>query len=364
MSITEHISEILNLQRSYSSANTTEMRERGILVRRTLPNELKNLKKPICDRAGIDQTDFLVQGKDGAGLKSEIPWVRFSSKLRSPKATSGWYVVLLFRRDGAGVYLALAHGSTNFAGGSFVSRSDAELFQLMSWARERVPREVLLRSDITSEVELAAEGELGASYEKSCVLARYYPIESIPSDSSIEDDILMMAGLLGQLFSEETLGKSPLSINPDITDAIQALSKIARPRTASGQGFALTSEERRSVELRAMEVATHLLISMGFTVKDVSINSSFDLLASRDGETIKVEVKGTTGLPSSILLTSNEVDLHRNESPKNALIVVHDIALKKTASGPMSSGGTVKSWIPWHIEEHRLKPTAYVYNLS
>ena len=363
MTLREDLERTISLQNQYSSSNTPEMQERGIHIRNGIPGHLRGIRHKISDATGVALSDLLIEGRDATGLKAEVPWVRLASRTRSPRATAGWYVVLLFRKDGAGVYLALAHGSTHFSGGSFVSRSSSELADLMSWARQRLPSELNDREDLTSSVTLAARRGLGQAYEKSCVFALFYAAGKVPDDQSIHSDLLMMGSLLGQLYLAENLGQSPLSENPEVMAARLAIEQIAKPNASPQQGFSLTSAERKAVEIQAMKLAVELLSSFGYTSKDVSLTSSFDLLATKPDAQIKVEVKGTTGAARSILLTANEVELHRNESPQNALIVVHDINLQRTNNGPVCSGGRVKYWIPWHVEDSQLTPTAYSYKL-
>ena len=69
-----------------------------------------------------------------------------------------------------------------------------------------------------------------------------------------------------------------------------------------------------AIEQRAMTMSKAWLEAAGFSVTDTSKNSSFDFLAVKDQEELKVEVKGTTAQEvSSFFMTRNEVTLHRTE---------------------------------------------------
>ena len=70
----------------------------------------------------------------------------------------------------------------------------------------------------------------------------------------------------------------------------------------------------RAAASEAIQVASYKAI-------DVSQKESYDLLAIAEHETLKVEVKGTTGGSESILLTGNEVKLHQSSYPLNALVL-------------------------------------------
>lgn len=358
------VAEVLELQAAYSSSNTSEMGRRGDLIRNVIPVSWEQCRPALVQATGLKNEDLLIEGRDGTGLKSRVPWVRFASKAASPSATAGWYVVLLHRRDGAGAYLALAHGSTQFDGGAFIARSDEELARLMAWGRAALSERLAIDPTLVYEVRLGAKATLALAYEKSCLAAYYYPMASIPSDAAIQRDMLVLADLLGRLYRAERLGLAPHSPSPDVRDADEAINGIAKPSAPSiGQGFTLTAPERRAVEIRAMGLASAYFQSKGFSIKDVSATESFDLLATQGSQVVSVEVKGTTGSVSAILLTSNEVELHKREYPENALVVVHGIELTHRGEAILASGGSIEIWMPWLVDDDRLKGIAFKYSL-
>lgn len=128
-----------------------------------------------------------------------------------------------------------------------------------------------------------------------------------------------------------------------------------------GRGFGLTARERKCVEERAMKVATTFLRKRGYQVEDVSARNPFDLRAKRGRRELKIEVKGTTGHGAEILLTKNEVELHRLCHPANMLIVVHSIGLKRHKSNPTATGGEIRKKSPWKIDDANLAPIAFSY---
>jgi hypothetical protein len=62
-----------------------------------------------------------------------------------------------------------------------------------------------------------------------------------------------------------------------------------------------------------------------------------------------------------VILTRNEVDLHRREHPHNALFVVHRIDLDRSGPVPVASGGIEVEIRPWPIDDADLTPLAYQY---
>jgi hypothetical protein len=93
---------------------------------------------------------------------------------------------------------------------------------------------------------------------------------------------------------------------------------------------------------------------------DVSATKSFDLEAAKDGKILKVEVKGTTGdQTDAILMSRNEVVLHRNEKGKTALIIVSGISLNAEHEKYVGSGGSVECLIGWDIDAWVHEATAF-----
>lgn len=126
-------------------------------------------------------------------------------------------------------------------------------------------------------------------------------------------------------------------------------------------GFLANAKQRRALELRAMEVATAHFLSRGATVRDVSANHPYDLLVEQDGVVATVEVKGTMGEGTEILLTRGEVAHHRVAYPNNALVVVSGIRLDGPPEAPDASGGELRLVKPWSIDDAALASISYRY---
>ena len=73
-----------------------------------------------------------------------------------------------------------------------------------------------------------------------------------------------------------------------------------------------------------------------------------------------IEVKGTISLGEKVVLTKNEVLLHRQEHPNNALIVVSLIDLDRSEP-PSAKGGKVFFISPWAIDDSDLEALGYEY---
>ena len=74
------------------------MQRRGALIRQEIPRWLVT---QLGDDALKNQRySFRVQGRDGTGRKTEIPWIRVYDRDHSPNAREGWYCVFLFHARG------------------------------------------------------------------------------------------------------------------------------------------------------------------------------------------------------------------------------------------------------------------------
>ncbi|MFC2059611.1 MrcB family domain-containing protein [Chloroflexota bacterium] len=113
------LEQILELQPKWKSSNSPEMQERGQLIRGSLPKVLRTILPTISE---LESSGFRVEGRDGTGLKTRVPWVRLFFPTHSPSATEGWYAVYIFASDGSAVFLSLNQGTTTYSNGTFVPR--------------------------------------------------------------------------------------------------------------------------------------------------------------------------------------------------------------------------------------------------
>ncbi|GGW45030.1 hypothetical protein GCM10010350_31170 [Streptomyces galilaeus] len=363
------LSKVLELQPSWTAANTEEMQERGAAIRQHLPDLLRADKARLTTALGVSPDDLGVEGRDGTGLKSEIPWVRVFGREESPSSTTGWYVVYLFSASGQRVYLSLNQGTTIWTGGVFKARRVEDLRARVDWAKPLLAEVTAERPDLLPSIELDARTPLGRGYSPGNVLAIAYEREQLPSPETLLADLLFMTSLLGILYAAERLAPYiPGDPTPEVLEAEQSAAKFAgrrnpggtRPRRAA-QGFVLTSGERRAIERHSVRMATEYFEAQGWKVKDVGDKESFDLLLTREGQRLHVEVKGTTSAGLEVILTRAEVEKQRKYYPNNALVVVHSIELDRTGTEPTTSGGVLHCTSPWIVEDKDLTVISYAY---
>lgn len=359
----DQFEEALLLQTEFSANNTPAMQRRGQLVRTEIAAEIRAL---IAGRSGLSEVpDLQVQGKDGTGRKTEVPWVRVYSASRSPSATIGWYAVYLFSAEGDRLYLSINQGTTRWDGAGFPRRPEHELRARVEWARAQLTDDVgEVRGTWLPDIQLdSRRSELGRGYELGNVLALEYHLDAIPSDEELVRDLHEAIHLLGVIYRREDEGLYVPGDPPEVADAETQIERLAgNRRRRAGRGTRLSAAQRRAIELHAVDLATGHLETLGYSVTDVGVTHSFDLLARRGEEELKVEVKGTTSSGSEILLTRNEVLLHQQEHPHNALAIVHSIRLAGNSQEPTAQQGILVFEHPWELDTARLVPMAFRYS--
>ncbi|KPA87828.1 hypothetical protein PF66_05786 [Pseudomonas asplenii] len=351
------LGKVCALQPKYSSTNTPEMQERGHLIRSVLAGELRT-RLPALQKA-FDSVfdDLAVEGSDGIGRKTEAPWVRVFSRAMSPTAREGFYLVIHFAADGSAVFITVGCGSTIWSGGDLRPVSDDELKARTSWARSVVQQRWKALSPFDDEIVLGARASLPRTFEKATVFAKRIPVSDLPT-ANLDLLLFKAAERLSEIYLAQ-LERRDVSPGDQDAGEITVIAKPLRNR-AGKQGRGLTAQERRVVELQAMALAMQYLVGQGYELRDTSATESFDILAKRAVEELMVEVKGTTSdLCTSVLMTKNEVDLHRKNKGSTGLIIVSKIRLSRDAGEPVATGGEVEALLCWDIDEWTSEPIAF-----
>lgn len=351
------IRRICEIQPKYSSSNTPEMQERGTLIRSDLAQELRGRLSGLSQAFDPLFDDLAVEGSDGIGRKTEAPWVRLYSKAMSPTPREGFYVVIHFSADGSACFFTVGCGSTVWSGGALRPISDEQLKAKTSWARSVVEQRWRTLAPFTDVIALGARASLPRIFEKATVVARRISVESI-DDSDLDGLLFATAERLSAIYLAQL---DQRDVAPGDQDAL-ALAAMVKPlrRRTRAQGIGLTASERKVVELRAMFLAIQFLQSEGFICDDKSAVESFDILARRDGQVLKIEVKGTTSeLCDSVLMTRNEIELHRREKGRTGLLIVSRIQLDRSDVVPSASGGVVEALMHWDIDQWILESIAF-----
>nr|WP_281409030.1 DUF3578 domain-containing protein [Mesorhizobium sp. WSM4303] len=301
--------------------------------------------------------DLLIDASDGIGRKTELPWIRFCSRKMSPNPTEGFYCVTHFSTDGSAVHVTVGCGSSHFHKGSSVPVPDHELDEQTDWARRVVVEEFGTIAPFDDLADFGARRRLPISFQRATAISHRVPYSDI-RNTDFSKLFEQAAQRLRSIYDAQSIGR-------DLTDADQRELEIAAvlnplDQVGSRQGYGLSAPARAAVEKRAMDIAAEFLRSAGYAIHDTSASSSFDYEATRSRKRIKVEVKGTTSdRADGILMTANEVELHRQEKGNTALLIVSSVRLSERHGAYLASGGKVEWLLGWDIDEWLQEPTAY-----
>jgi hypothetical protein len=129
-------------------------------------------------------------------------------------------------------------------------------------------------------------------------------------------------------------------------------------------GFCADPILKKKIEMQAVSQAVAHYEAAGFSVEDVGVYRSYDLLAKRGDEVRHVEVKGSQGYVQKVILTRNEV-AHANDYGPTDLVVVGDIPWERHLDGSIDTNdGTISVYPDWRPSPENLKPLSYEYFLD
>ncbi len=131
--------------------------------------------------------NYIVSGSAGAGNWANVPWLSILNPEITKSTQDGIYPVYLFRADGAGVYLSLNQGTTTPQKLLGKAKADSKASSLVIKLRSEVPE---LANWGVQQIELGASTALGKSYEMPNIAARYYAVNSLPSEEELKADLL------------------------------------------------------------------------------------------------------------------------------------------------------------------------------
>jgi hypothetical protein len=355
----ETLKRICELQRQYSHKKTPAMAERGRLLREGLRMAIVTRLPEIASAMGGMAADLRVQAHDGIGHKSAAPTVRVFSQSLSPHPRDGYSFVVHFAFDGSAVYFTISHGISVWSDGNNRPSTEDELKRQKEWAEEVIKERWGTLEPFTDRMALGAPGTLAQSFDRATVLARRIPEGQL-------DAVDVYALLLAQCERLGEIYRCQLQLR-DVSPADQVEREVFRTLNPlrggqRGQGFGLTADQRKAVEMRAMSLAIEHLEGEGYACEDVSMKRghSCDLIAKKGETSVKVEVKGTTSdFGHEFVMTTREVELHQKEKGTTCLIVVSQIRLESVGGVDRAEGGVLEAHLPWDIGEWDASPLNY-----
>lgn len=166
------------LTENKKSFSTKEL-EAFKLITRLLPTEIQK-------SASLPTARYKLKGSGGQGGVVNIPWICIFDKQVSRKASEGYYIVYLFKKDLSGFYLSLNQGYTKYkiTFGQKQGRVQAQKNAII--AQKLLST---ITSLDTSKITLGSNSELAKGYEAGNIASKYYSTVNIPSTSQLISDL-------------------------------------------------------------------------------------------------------------------------------------------------------------------------------
>jgi hypothetical protein len=194
------------------------------------------------------------------------------------------------------------------------------------------------------------DGLSGASETDERVWIRYYtPSTEQLDEGRLEADYQRLWGLRVD------------GADPEVPIAADeaSISERAPALAGRGQGYEQDPLVRAAIEARAMEMAESHYRRLRYDVTNTSATQPFDFRCTRDGQEVRVEVKGTRGDGSTIEVTSGEVESARGTAWRTDLVVVSGITVERRDMGFVGSGGMMRIVEGWRPVDDDLTPTRF-----
>lgn len=178
---------------NYARARTEPFRDNptAAVLRIGLRNSLDSL---------LRRKNYVITGSPGKGNWAETPWVAVFDPFVTTTAQEGYYVVYLFRGDGAGVFLSLNQATTEVRA------------RVGKRYRDVLERTARLRRDLLSDaggdtiggpIDLGGTKPLTRGYEAGNIAAIEYRRGQVPSDDVLATDLDRMLGLYAELVTAQ-----------------------------------------------------------------------------------------------------------------------------------------------------------------
>lgn len=177
--------------------------------------DFKNIVEKITNTLGYD---FLVKAGPGAGNWASVPWLSILDSRLTETTQGGVYPVYLFRADGSGVYLSLNQGTT-IPNKKFGKK---EARQYASSISKSIQDNYVIDNWSTAKLDLRSATQLGQSYEEPNIYSKFYEVNNLPDNQTIQSDLAEILRLYDSIASTGIEGiVKPTPKQPPETPRIQ-----------------------------------------------------------------------------------------------------------------------------------------------
>jgi hypothetical protein len=148
-----------------------------------------------------------------------------------------------------------------------------------------------------------------------------------------------------------------------ITTPAPLTRREGRAPKRAGAGYLADAAVRSAIEWWAVAVAWKWYEDNGFDVRYVGNTEPYDLVATKNSDVRRVEVKGSSGAATKVELTAGEVRNAQDFTPTD-LVVVDGVEWVRAPDGSVEAhGGEVRRWADWIPDMSALTVTRFRYAL-
>jgi 5-methylcytosine-specific restriction protein A len=159
---------------------------------------------PNAVSEGLPNKDRLIfKGSAGQGVWAKGPWIGIFDPLVTTTPQRGYYPVYLFREDMAGVYLSLNQGMTE-AKKLYKADAKTALKARSENYRAILGNQISLFPELIIDLFPSSFSNDTAFYEAGNICAKYYPLQKIPSEPELVEDLSKITSLYQSLIELET----------------------------------------------------------------------------------------------------------------------------------------------------------------
>lgn len=172
-----------NYNEFYKNPSSPEANNIKRIIKHDLPKELYSFLE-------LDPEKYLIKGSFGVGNPTETPWIAIFDKEITTSAQSGFYVVVLFRKDMRGFYLSLNQGTTYLRSKFKGHKPVKKMQEVASKVRDSIALET--PSDVLFNISLASMQQNAKAYEAANIQAIYCDVPSFPSNEILKTNFILM----------------------------------------------------------------------------------------------------------------------------------------------------------------------------
>lgn len=162
-----------------------------------IANDARNTAPEVIRKLAHIPDGFQVYGGTGQGSFAQVPWIAILDKKITTSVQREYYIVYLFSSAGKGVYLSLNQGWTDYQNTYGVTKGRNLIRKTALYCRTLIRSS--LRDFSVTEIDLDATTTLGRGYQSGHICGMLYPVNEIPADDVLANDLRNLMGVYAEL---------------------------------------------------------------------------------------------------------------------------------------------------------------------